>query len=496
MKNPSLTGIQTHTKLAQGKNRSTRKQASRNSIEESASQSKEASDGAAQSKGAPVAVWALFIAVVIMTISGVGTIAITSILGLVLCGIGLSQNTTRVDWWILAPLIVYVGMNLVSSYAYFGNIVHGYGPVQVIFLSVYALSCCLDSNAVRRLRELCVLWAGLTATLGIIGFAASSFFVSVTRLEFVVGAPNALGIFLVLGWFALFTCRQDEESNGPLMRILPYFEPIILVAMTLTLSMGAFLALLVGIIVFIAGQLRKQPCRDVLSKSFVLLSKAVVCLAVGLLMYMSAERSEMPILCAAFALYVGAMSLLWLRFDEFLQRRRAISKVLTIVGLLCVPLAIIMRPSSFATFAERIHMMGNGISYLDDSPLIGVGPGQWRELNLLDSDMYFNTNHIHNLFIHAGVEFGIVAMIALIVIAVRCFIKRYEHAQHGEDAAFLTHVMIDTGFFFLGVTSLFMLTANGSTTTVKALPKLGSKVLFALLALMHLAILVTYISVY
>lgn len=441
-------------------------------------------------------VWALFAALVIMTVSGVGTIAIVSVLGLVLCGIGLSRPTARVDWWVLAPLAAYVGMNLVSSFAFYGDVVNGYGGVQLIYVSMYALSCCLDARAARRLRELCVLWAAIAATLGIIGFVASSFFVSVTRLAFVVGAPNALGIFLVLGWFALLTCRLDEDADSRLARVLPRLEPVILVAMTLTLSMGAFVALLIGIVVFLAGRLRTLGWREALDSAFILVSKIATCIIVGLLMYMAAERADVPALAAVLAAYVVAMAFIWPRFGSFLRRRPGATRTIAVVGLLCVPFAIVMRPSSLATFAERIHMMGNGIGYLRENPLTGVGPGQWRFLNLADSDTYFNTNHIHNLFIHAGVEFGIVAMVALAVIAVRCFVKRYRYAQHGEDAAFLTHVMMDTGFFYLGVTGMLILTANGSTTPAPALPKAATKALFAVLGVAHLTVLLTYLAMY
>ncbi len=170
--------------------------------------------------GKTALVWVLFAALAVMTLSGVGTIGIVSVLGLVLCGVGMSQSTARIDWWVLIPLAVYVGMNLVSSLVTFQDVVNGYGGVQLIYVSMYALSCCLDERAARRLRQLCVLWAGIAAALGIVGFAASSFFVSVTRLAFVVGAPNALGIFLVLGWFALLTCRLDEGADDRLTRII------------------------------------------------------------------------------------------------------------------------------------------------------------------------------------------------------------------------------------------------------------------------------------
>ena len=114
--------------------------------------------------------------------------------------------------------------------------------------------------------------------------------------------------------------------------------------------------------------------------------------------------------------------------------------------------------------ASAFAMMANGLGYLFVDPITGVGAMQWKTLNLQDADPFFNTNHIHNVFIHVGVEFGLIAMISLIVIAVRVFIKRYREAQHGEDAAFLFHLLTDTGFYYVGIVSTFILTAGGSTT--------------------------------
>ena len=139
---------------------------------------------------ANIVTWTLFVSLVVMTLSGVGTLAIVSLLGLAMCVVGLSQSATRIDWWIMAPLLAYVGMNMVSSYAFYHDVVNGYGGVQLVYVSMYALSCCLGPNDARRLRQLCALWACVAATLGIIGFAASSFFVSVTRLAFVVEYPQ------------------------------------------------------------------------------------------------------------------------------------------------------------------------------------------------------------------------------------------------------------------------------------------------------------------
>lgn len=225
-----------------------------------------------------------------------------------------------------------------------------------------------------------------------------------------------------------------------------------------------------------------------------LVGKVVLCLAIGFLMYMAAERAEAPILCVAILAYLVFMVILWKRFGEFLERSFKVALTISILGLLCIPFALFMRPSVLFTFSERLAMMANGLGYLFVDPITGVGAMQWKTLNLQDADPFFNTNHIHNVFIHVGVEFGLIAMISLIVIAVRVFIKRYREAQHGEDAAFLFHLLTDTGFYYVGIVSTFILTAGGSTTPTKKLSAIGTKLLFGTLCLLHFAILWIYLG--
>lgn len=441
------------------------------------------------------AVLALFAALILLTFTSVGVTTLISLLGILLCLVGVTQRSARIDWWILVPLAVYVVMNMVSSYMTYQSIAIGYGPVQLVWVTIYILSCCLSAKGTSLLRALCVLWAAVVAVIGIVAFAASSFFVSVTRLEYVLGTPNSLGIFMVLGWFALTSCRWDESASGRLNALLPHLEPLILAALALTLSMGSMASLVVGIIVMMAGRKRGRTWRQVCHEAAITLAKVVLGIGVGLLMYLAAERAEAPVLCVILVVYLALMAILWPRFERFLSKSRAASLLLLLAGILCAILALVMRPGSVFTFAERLQMMANGIGYLDDKPLTGVGPMQWRLLNIDDADIYYSTNHIHNVFIHAGVEFGIIAMVALIVIAVRCFVKRYRQAQHGEDAAFLFNLLTDTGFFFVGVTSMFMLTANGSVTQAKELPRVDTVVLFVALGILHAFALFSYLSV-
>ena len=440
-----------------------------------------------------VLVVVLFIAFMILTAIGGGTIAFLSLIGIVICAVCLFRREVRIDWWIFIPLAVYVAMNFISSWVTHENVMRGYGCLHLIFLTLYAASCSLRNEETHLLRLLCVLWAGIVSAVSIIAFTYQAFFISPTRLEFVIGSPNGLGIFLVLSWFALQSCRM-ARAEGRLFAVVERLEPVILVALAMTLSMGSIAALVVGLIVLFVSQGRHTTWKDALRFIVVIGAKLLLSLVIGFLMYMAAERAEAPILCAIILVYLCCMVALWKRFDGFLQRNFKLALALSVVGLLCIPLALFMRPSALYTFSERLAMMANGLGYLFLDPITGVGPMQWKALNLQDSDMYFNTNHIHNIFIHVGVEFGLIAMISLIVITVRLFVKRYKEAQHGEDAALLTHLLTDTGFYYVGIIGTFIFTAGGSTTAVKKTSSIGAKLLFGVLGIMHFAILWIYLA--
>ena len=128
------------------------------------------------------------------------------------------------------------------------------------------------------------------------------------------------------------------------------------------------------------------------------------------------------------------------------------------LGSLVAAGVVLVRPSSLATFAERLQMMRNGLHYCWQNPLWGVGPYQWRGLNMQDADKFFNTWHIHNVLIQVGVELGLLAAAALLILAIRVWLKSKQPETRAEFGAFLTHCLLDTSFFYLGITAMVMLT--------------------------------------
>ena len=78
----------------------------------------------------------LFLSLFTMTWVGVGNIVVASLLGLLLCIVGLMQQFARVDMWAFAFLAGYQLMSMASSFAAHGNIVDGYASTQMVYLPI------------------------------------------------------------------------------------------------------------------------------------------------------------------------------------------------------------------------------------------------------------------------------------------------------------------------------------------------------------------------
>lgn len=407
----------------------------------------------------------LALALVILTMIGVGDMRIAGLVGLFLCAVGMAQGSVRVDLWILLPLILYDLAAMASSYMAYGNIVDGYGIMHALFPVIYLLTACLDKEEQVLLKRCCVLWAGGVAAVGIGQFAFQAVtWGRVTRLAGLLGNSNAMGIFLAVGWFALIHCTEEDRRQNRVPRLL-WLEPILLIALALTLSMGSFLAMAVGTGVLLIGKKREISWKETLRYACCLLARAVLGMGTGILVYLAAARTSVPWVCLLVLAYGAAVTVCWKDFGRFLETYPRMAFVISALGILVAAAAVFLRPSAAATFSERLEMMESGLGYLTANPLFGVGPFKWRMLDLKDGGKYFNTWHIHNIPIHIGVEMGWIAM-AMAVLAGLCAMRRKKPpAQRAGTAAFLFHNLIDTSFFYLGITAL--------TLTVMGEPEAG-----------------------
>ncbi|MCM1237240.1 MAG: hypothetical protein NC489_44800, partial [Ruminococcus flavefaciens] len=228
------------------------------------------------------------------------------------------------------------------------------------------------------------------------------------------------------------------------------------------------------------GWLREAGWQEALERTCRMLAKAGIAVGLGVLMYFTARRTSIPWFCLVEFGYLAALTALWGKLDRFLRDLPWAAMGMTAAGALVAAATVLIRPSSIATFVERLEMMRNGLGYLTVNPLLGVGPHQWRLLNLQDADTYFNTWHIHNVLIHVAVELGIPAMAALLIVAVRAYRKK--GPNRAGFTAYVVHNLMDTSFFYLGVTSLTMLFTGEPRTGGRRLSGTAVKLLFALLA--------------
>ena len=276
-----------------------------------------------------------------------------------------------------------------------------------------------------------------------------------------MGNPNAMGAMLALGWFALQSCIGElGEEQTPLKRLLEGLEFLTLAALALTLSIGAFGALAVGVLAMhICG-------REDVSSLLRRLAELLFAGGCGVLLYIAGDSAGWPWLCLLLCVYLLAAA--WCRgaFRQYLKEHGRVALLICLAGVCGAGIVVFLRPNAAATFLERLAMIRNGLGYLGADPLLGVGPYQWRRLNLQDGDTYFNTWHIHNIFVHVGVELGLIAMAMLIAVVVRHFRKREDPAQRGAFCAALTHNLMDTSFFYIAtVPFLIMIAAKDEEKT-------------------------------
>lgn len=423
----------------------------------------------------------LLLSLVVLTLSGVGNALIAGLLGILLCMAGVVQGGMTIDPWALALLLVFDLCSMASSVQIYRTPAAGFAATQTIFTVLYLLMAYLDDTERHALRRLCVGWAGCVAGIGVIQFTSRACLRRAARLGGLLGNPNALGIFLVLGWFAL---ENDPDAPTALRRL----EPVLLTALALTLSMGSFLSMAAGILILLLSRWRRDGLRKTLLYARQVLSRAVVGVGIGLLLYIAGRKTDVPLLCAALVLYLLAAAAVWPTFLAFLKQYPKIAAVITGAGVAVTAIVILIRPSAAATFLERLEMMRNGLSYILRSPLLGVGPYQWRLLNYYDSDTYFNTWHIHNLFIHVGVELGLIAMAALMAVAVRHFRKK--DGPRSGSTAFLVHCMMDTGFFYEAIPGLAVLTLASPRGGGRRLGALPARAVFGGLGVYFLCVLI------
>lgn len=419
------------------------------------------------------------IVIIALSFTGAGNALMVCVMGFMLCVALLTRRSMKLDLWIFIPLLVYILLCGYASLRAYGTLTQGYVCVQAVFLVVYLAVASMDEDEARFLRQAIVAWVALAAVIGIAFFVFDALGGMVSRLGWPLGGANALGIYMVIGWFALLGLKGSDVAE----RILRHVEPLILVSLALTLSLGSFGALVIGIIVMLLYSKRERTWDAVLADAAVLIVKLVIGVGTGICLYLAPSWGDLPLFNIVTLAYLIALVVFWAQLEAFLRSHMRLTAPLAILGPVVAIVAMLIRGSAPATFFERLDMIQNGIGYLSVNPLFGVGAYQWRVLNMMDGDLYFNTWHIHNSLLHIAVELGVIAALMLLVVAVRFFVKRRDPEQRGAFVAFIVHNMLDTSLFFPAIGSLLMVTAGSPRTTGALLYGASVKVLAGAFAL-------------
>lgn len=386
----------------------------------------------------------LFLGFASLTLCGAGNPLVISVLCMCLSVGGFFTESVRIDLPVFFCLSGMFCMGTLSSYLVSGHCFSGYSATWLLFVLMYVITCSLSDMERRLLHRLLVFWAGLIVSFGIIAYSIGSFSGSPGRFGWLIENPNAMGIFIVIAWFLAL---QEGVTR---------LEPVLLVGLGMTLSMGSFLSMGVALLYLSWIYYRQFGFKNMVSRTASLGVRIVVCLYVGFLFYFSSTGRCPRGLCLFPFVLLLFLFLSWSRVSEFLEDKRRIFVVIVLMIIVLCSFAMYLRPSSVDTFVERLYMMRSGFRYLFDNPLLGIGQYNWRGVDYSDGGIYFNTWYIHNAFLHVGVEVGIVVMVCMICIPVR-YLIRFGYDTDVGWVAFVVHSLIDVGFFYTCIPALVLL---------------------------------------
>lgn len=266
------------------------------------------------------AVIGLLFALIILTLGGTGSPVSIGITGILLCLIGLFQKTIKVDLWIFLPLLLYGIFSLISSYIAVNTPFSGYVYAQLICPIIYILATSLDEHDRTVLRSLTLLYAAIISTVGIFHFLIEAFKDTANRLGGIFDNANVMGIFLVMSWFSLLMPKSQADSENSLYRsLLKHLEPIFMCGIALTLSMGSFVAMAIGILVLVIYKIRTNSFSDAAIFLAEILTRASIGIGSGLLIYIAATRTDSTLLLISVAICYIAVVVLWNRFEEYIH---------------------------------------------------------------------------------------------------------------------------------------------------------------------------------
>jgi O-antigen ligase len=102
------------------------------------------------------------------------------------------------------------------------------------------------------------------------------------------------------------------------------------------------------------------------------------------------------------------------------------------------------------SITQRLNYWRTAIEVIKGHPLFGVGPGNFQEVFLkYKVGLSTNTRYAHNIFLHQWAETGIIGFVGMLSLITTFFIKGISRSKYVFLAAlaFLFHNLIDITYF-------------------------------------------------
>lgn len=199
------------------------------------------------------------------------------------------------------------------------SLTEGYVCVEAVFLAIYLAIASMGDDEALLMRRGCVAWAIVAAAVAIVLFVCNAFGGVVSRLNWPLSGANAEGIFLVIAWFALRAIKSGETPD----RVLRHGEPVILVALALTLSLGSFGALVIGAIAMLLYGKRDRTWGTVGADAAVMVVKLAIGVGTGLCLYLAPSWGDLPLFNVVTLAYLAVLVVFWPRLDDYLADAHA-----------------------------------------------------------------------------------------------------------------------------------------------------------------------------
>lgn len=426
------------------------------------------------------------VAIVGFAFLGIAGSTFACVIGALLCIVIMSKRSMVLDLWIFVPLLAYVIFCGVSTLVSSGTLVDGYFGTQAVYLAVVLAIASMDDSEALVMRKLCVGLVAIVSVVALVVFVGNIAEGDVLRLNWPFGNADPEGIFLVIAWFMMQGLVGDDAAS----RLLRQSEVIILVTLALTLTMASFGALFVGAVAMLLYKKHANSWKDLFKSAVVLFARLVIGIGVGVALYEVAFLSPGSWLILLGVACVAALAFFWSRITAFLEDHVSCAAIFALLGIALAGVVLFMRSNSLGHFVERLEMIESGFGYISVNSLLGIGPFQWHELNHEAGGLFPTAMLIHSTPMCVAVELGVTALVALIVIVIRFFIKKRAPEQRGAFVAFLAQNLFDLGFFYPAVTSLLMVVVATPRSSGVILYGASAKVIPAVLCVFYVGMAV------